>query len=352
MRTQLEQVLKQIGESVSTHTVAEWMQGTFKERYKQRCVLEKGVTNEAREPSSTTPTQVPPMFSSGVVAAPTSSSSSTPVAAVVPPTASSSGNKSPATLVILTALGTLAVVVLVGLAYWLGRSTDGDTERGMAGISPEPTTTRTTEPRGTGEPAAAKGEHVAVPTKPKATEPATGETKKAAAVEKKADPAPAPEAKVAAATPPRPSRRARPRSRTRRPTRFARLREKVLSTLPRSRRPDPAPVPAPVPEPPKPAVPTPTPKPQPPKKKVTPPRPRPAPARPTPTTGKLRVFSDTPGYIFVDGKNTGKTTPATMKLPVGVHQILIVFKGSNSRIRHRVSIKPGRVIKLRLTESP
>lgn len=365
VRTQLEQVLKQIGESVSTHTVAEWMQSTFKERYKQRRALEKGVTNEAREPSSTTPTQVPPMFSSGALAAPASSSTSTPASAVVVQgVPSSSGNKSPAMLVILTAIGTLAIVVLVGLAYWLGRSTDDATDRAMVGISPEPTTTRTTEPRKTEEPAAAKGEPVAVATKPKAAEPAPGVTKKAPAVEKKAEPTPAHETKIAAAAPRRPSRRARPRSRTRRPTRIARLREKVRSTLPRSRKPEPAPVPVPAPELPKPAIPAP--KPQPPKKTATAPaprprvapkpapkpRPRPAPARPTPTNGKLRVLSDTPGYIFIDGKNTGKTTPATIKLPVGVHQILIILKGSNSRIRHQVRIKPGKVITLRLKGSP
>jgi len=91
-------------------------------------------------------------------------------------------------------------------------------------------------------------------------------------------------------------------------------------------------------------APKPTPQPRPPA-----PRPTPKPAAPTtPTTGKLRVVSDAPGYIFVDGQNTGNTTPATIVLPVGVHQILIVLKGSNSRIKQRVEIKPGKVLKLRL----
>jgi hypothetical protein len=81
------------------------------------------------------------------------------------------------------------------------------------------------------------------------------------------------------------------------------------------------------------------------------PKPKPKP-KPKPTVGKLRVLSDAPGYIFIDGKNTGKSTPTTLTLPVGVHRILIVLKGSNSRIKHQVRIKPGKIIKLRLKGAP
>jgi hypothetical protein len=50
----------------------------------------------------------------------------------------------------------------------------------------------------------------------------------------------------------------------------------------------------------------------------------------------------------VDGRNTGKTTPAVIKLPVGTHQIMVILKRSNARVKHKVRIKPGKVIRLRL----
>ncbi len=76
--------------------------------------------------------------------------------------------------------------------------------------------------------------------------------------------------------------------------------------------------------------------------------PAPKPPAPKPSMGKLRVLSDAPGYVFVDGRNTGKTTPTVLKLPVGTHKIMVILKGNNARVRHVVRIKPNKVIRLRL----
>lgn len=117
--------------------------------------------------------------------------------------------------------------------------------------------------------------------------------------------------------------------------------------------PSPAPAPAPpepAPAPPQPrpapkpvARPTPTPKPA--------PTPAPAPKPAAPTSGGLIVRSDVPGFVFIDGKNTGQTTPARFELSLGAHEVVVVLKKSNVQIRHSVTIKPGKTIALRFKEN-
>jgi len=79
-----------------------------------------------------------------------------------------------------------------------------------------------------------------------------------------------------------------------------------------------------------------------------PPPPPPTPQKPPPKTGRLLVVSDAPGYVFVDGRNTGKVTPATLALSTGAHEIVIVLKRTNQRIRHTVRVKAGKTVRLRL----
>ena len=104
-------------------------------------------------------------------------------------------------------------------------------------------------------------------------------------------------------------------------------------------------MPVPKPEPaPKPVL---KPKPKP----VLKPKPKPK-SKPVPTHGTLSVTSDASGYLFVDGENTGKTTPVKMRLPVGEHEVVVLFKGSNLQVKQKVRIKPGKVIKIRLKGAP
>jgi len=70
------------------------------------------------------------------------------------------------------------------------------------------------------------------------------------------------------------------------------------------------------------------------------------------THGTLKVASDAAGYLFIDGKNTGKTTPVKIRLPVGPHDVVVLFKATNLQVKQRVVIKPGKVIKLRLRGAP
>jgi hypothetical protein len=60
------------------------------------------------------------------------------------------------------------------------------------------------------------------------------------------------------------------------------------------------------------------------------------------------VLSDTPGYVFVNGRNTGKTTPVKLKLPAGTYDIGVLMKTTNVQVKHTVRIKAGKGIKLRL----
>jgi serine/threonine protein kinase len=139
-------------------------------------------------------------------------------------------------------------------------------------------------------------------------------------------------------------------------TRHTRVRTRSRPRRRRRRRPRrhvasrrPTPTPKPTPAQPKPPAPEPAPRP------AAPP-PKPAPASPPvtekPSTGAkwgtLVIRSDIPGYVFVDGRNTGQLTPFRTRLPVGVHEVVIVLKGRDARVKHEVRIKPGKIKSLRL----
>ena len=68
-----------------------------------------------------------------------------------------------------------------------------------------------------------------------------------------------------------------------------------------------------------------------------------------PDWGLLSIRSEVPGYVFVDGRNTGKVTPTQIKLPVGEHKVVIVLKGSNTQIKQTVQIRPGKKKTLRIS---
>jgi serine/threonine protein kinase len=132
-------------------------------------------------------------------------------------------------------------------------------------------------------------------------------------------------------------RPARPRARPRRRRRRRRRPRRVASRAEPKPKPRPAPAPTPTPAP-RPAAPAPAPA-----------RP-PAPPKPSPDSkwGTLVIRSDIPGYVFIDGKNTGQLTPFRTRLPVGLHEVVIVLKGRNARVTHKVSIKPGKIKSIRL----
>ena len=67
-----------------------------------------------------------------------------------------------------------------------------------------------------------------------------------------------------------------------------------------------------------------------------------------PGWGQLSVRSKVPGYLFIDGKNTGKTTPARLKLAPGRHEVVVLLKESNVKITQQVDIKAGKRTTLRL----
>ena len=64
----------------------------------------------------------------------------------------------------------------------------------------------------------------------------------------------------------------------------------------------------------------------------------------------MLILSQVPGHIFIDGKNTGKLTPWRFTLPEGDHEIVVLLKDSNTRIKHLVKIKLGKLIKLNIRE--
>ena len=65
-------------------------------------------------------------------------------------------------------------------------------------------------------------------------------------------------------------------------------------------------------------------------------------------TGVIRVLSDSPGNVFVDGQNIGRTTPVKLRLTAGEHEIVVQLRGSGARIRKLVRIKVGKTVRLLL----
>ena len=79
--------------------------------------------------------------------------------------------------------------------------------------------------------------------------------------------------------------------------------------------------------------------------------PRPAPMVPLASrNGTIVVQSSIPGFVFVDGQNTGKVTPTRLDLPVGKHEIVVLFKGSNTKIKQDAVVTPGGVLTLNVKE--
>ena len=66
--------------------------------------------------------------------------------------------------------------------------------------------------------------------------------------------------------------------------------------------------------------------------------------------GTIVVQSSIPGFVFVDGQNTGKVTPTRLDLPVGKHEIVVLFKGSNTKIKQDAVVTPGGVLTLNVKE--
>jgi hypothetical protein len=121
----------------------------------------------------------------------------------------------------------------------------------------------------------------------------------------------------------------------------------------RRSRPEPPPPPAPKPvtpkkveppPPPKPAV-RPEPKPAPPPRPA--PRPQPAP-KPQPAYGTVRITSDVPGAVSINGRPLGKNTPLRVKLQPGTYDVGINLEGTNITIRRRVTVKKGAMTNIKL----
>jgi outer membrane biosynthesis protein TonB len=118
-------------------------------------------------------------------------------------------------------------------------------------------------------------------------------------------------------------------------------------------KPEPPPKPAPKPTtpkkvelspPPKPAV-RPEPKPAPPPKPA--PRPQPAP-KPEPTYGTVRILSDVPGAVSINGRPLGKKTPLRVKLQPGTYDVGIQLEGTTITIKRRVNVKKGAMTNIKL----
>lgn len=376
----LEGVAKPLGGNLTRQDVAQWMQATFAKRFANRRKIEREVMLEARDSAQeppTTPVKLMSLFDSGP------GSDTTPLTPVSSGEASSPPWRQRMGLVVaLTIAGTLILVVLVGLAFWAGRrfqqsGSEAAVARNTPGNSsqtdPSPGGGATNEPhveplgveridQGAGlatdlsvlsavphdmgadqarppDPAAAEPRRSARAPKPR-TRPSArrlGFPRRgpAAAVVRPHKPA----------TEPSPAEPAPPRGTPAADAPAPRTAPADAATRTAATQPDSEAPPKPSPTPPAGAVSgDPQPAPHPPTKKALP--------APTPTTGTLYVTSDAKGYVFIDGKNTGKTTPARLRLRVGDHTVVVLLKGTNTQIRQQVVIKPGKVIRLRLRGTP
>ena len=323
LRRQLEEVLRMAGQSVSPHRVAEWMQATFDVRYRHRKKLEGEVALESRDGAAETPAQLPPLFTGTAPAQGTTPPSTGSVAHAQP-------RRSMALIILLTVFVTVAVIALAASAFWLGRQ----------GAVPKDRQARPADP----VPLAVVDEQDEV------DEPATAPTPDAGPVTAALDVSVARAADVGPAADDRASGAVVTLRKTQRRKGGRRWKR---------RRPRPGPAPEPAPEPkPEPAArppePTPKPTPRPKLEPAKPPRPAPTPVKPTPpprpqkTTGSIQITSFAPGYVFVNGVNTGKITPVKLTLKPGVHDIVVIFKGSKLKVRQRVKLRAGKLIRLRL----
>ncbi len=309
----LEQVAQESGWSTSERQVGEWMRSAFAERRDERLAMEREVTLEAREADTPPPNStLLPLFSGGP---PMVGAVTTPSGVGLTPTPAEEQRGPRIGLIVsITVIVTLALVCVVALAFWMGSRSRSE--------SPEPAASTAEIPPPTPDLKLASAT-------PLAGQDAGADMPVIASVSAPKEPAPTRK--------PRRARRPRPR--------------------PRKPAPEPAAAPAPAPAPAPALEPAPEPAPAPrPAPKVAPspkPAPKPAPAPPpAPTHGTLKVAADAPGYVFIDGENTGKVTPVKLRLPVGTHEVVVLFKGTNLQVKQRVRVKPGKVITVKLRGTP
>jgi serine/threonine-protein kinase len=391
----LEKVLKQIGESVSTHNVGEWMQKTFKERHQQRKELEKGANVDlaasgglggvgsgvstlsgiseasppppagAPAPASPAPAAEPSARKERPTPAPAPAPAAVPPAAVPTAAAPVEGAPQKEKKGGMLFVGIIvALLVVGGGGYFLFMHGDEKPSEPVAAAtepaaaepaSDEPSAEepKATKPTPTPTATPAPDEKPETPETPPDTPPAVDDTPPASPSKKKVARAPARRPRARSFR--RMRRRSRPEPKAKPEPRVAVIPQPVMP--PPKPKPKPKPVVPPPPKPkPKPVAPPPKPKPKPkpvavkaPPKPVTP---APKAKKAKKTTGKIRVLSDAPGFVFIDGRNTGKSTPALVELPAGPHTVIVVLKGTNTRITHRVKVKPGKIHRIRLRGAP
>ena len=341
LRSMLGQVNQEMGWGTSGQEVGEWMCAALSQRKAERLALEREVILDGRElEAPPVDVTLPPFFpgAQGQVGA----GATTPSAgAGTPSVAQLAQPPRVGRIVLATVAVTLVLVLLAGFAFWMGSRTNdsgpGSLQR-VAVLAPLAS-----------DFGVAHRQVVATPLR----EPDAGPAKMVTAS--------SPDTAVERALPASLSRHTSPRHRAvvsprRNPRRApqeapATGKPHPAETAPEASRPSST----------EPAKPEPV-KPEPPKPKPAKPEPAPAPAaaKPTPappaapvlTHGTLRVTSDAAGYLFVDGENTGLATPARIRLPVGSHEVVVLFKGTNLQVKQQVRIKPGKVIKIRLRGAP
>ena len=335
LRYMLRQVSQDKGWATTAQDVGEWLRAALPHRLEERQTLEREVILQGREASAEEMDVTLPPFFPGAGSRPGSAGTPSSMGgAEGGGGAGSAGSATPTPtppekprvgrIVLITVLITLVMVILAGIAFWMG---------GRA-MTPAPAT----PPR------------IAV-IGPRSLDKALSPPPVVATPFSEAD-AGAPRAGKAEEAEQPATTRSRPRRKPARPRRPSpeTVKEPVAVAPSPSAPPAPNPAPNPAPEPaPAPEPPTTTPT-------ITPtpaPEPRkPDPVKPVATHGTLKVASDAAGYLFIDGENTGKTTPVKIRLPVGPHDVVVLFKATNLQVKQRVVIKPGKVIKLRLRGTP
>ena len=69
---------------------------------------------------------------------------------------------------------------------------------------------------------------------------------------------------------------------------------------------------------------------------------------PVPTDGQLRIISQVPVDIYLDGAQTKLSAPLSQSLEVGRHAVTIVFPTSQRRLNRAFEMKAGEVVKINL----
>lgn len=80
--------------------------------------------------------------------------------------------------------------------------------------------------------------------------------------------------------------------------------------------------------------------------------PTPAAPHPKKTKGTLVVLAINTGDVLIDGKNTGKRTPAKIVLPAGPHTVVVVLRKSGLRLSRKVRVRAGATRRVLLSPRP